>query len=172
MINVEQEISRVEQLYRQVAGSEPKRPEQPLAPIPPEANAEQYVQENLQRLFGALQAGLAPLAELTPQVALFESDRDWRCLVELPGVAREDLTVQVTQGVLRVAALRPLPAVDGEARSPSYSEIAPCRFVRAIPMPAFARFESAEARLENGILTVRCAKDQAAVRRDVRIEVV
>jgi hypothetical protein len=50
MLNVEEQTTRLEQLYRQFTGSEPKRSDQPIAPIPPESNPEQFVQENLQKL--------------------------------------------------------------------------------------------------------------------------
>src|SRR5215470_12873886 len=55
MLNVEEQTTRLEHLYRQLTGSDPKRADQPIAPIPPESNPEQYVQENLQRLQLALQ---------------------------------------------------------------------------------------------------------------------
>jgi hypothetical protein len=46
MIDVEQQVSRLEQIYRQIAGAEPRRSDVPIAPIPPEANAEQVVNEH------------------------------------------------------------------------------------------------------------------------------
>ena len=173
MLNVEQEIARVEHLYRQITGSEPKRSDRSVAPIPPDANAEQVVEENLRRLASALQAStqLAEIPAVLPRIALFESDAEWRCAVELPGVRRNDLTVQVTQGVLRLAAVRPLPGADDGALRPTYAEALPCRFERSIPLPGLARFDALDARLDNGILVIRCPKDPAAVRRDVKIDV-
>src|SRR5262244_2348352 len=123
MINVEEQTNRLEQLYRQITGSEPKRSaDQPIAPIPPDANPEQYVQENLHKLLVALQnAGISTglsypgLPVVSPRVALLEDKDNYRIVVELPGVKREDLTVQVVQGVLQLSAIRGLPGADGRS---------------------------------------------------------
>ncbi len=173
MFNVEDQIARVEQLYRQLTGSEPKRSDRPIAPIPPDAHPEQHVQQNLIRLQSALQstafAGQVPT--IPARIAIFETEEEWRCAVELPGARRADVAVQIKDGVLRVSALRPLPGAETAPATPTYSEIVPCRYERAVPMPPFARCETAEARLENGVLLVKCAKDPAAHQRDVKIEV-
>ncbi|MFZ5471079.1 MAG: Hsp20/alpha crystallin family protein [Myxococcota bacterium] len=173
MFNVDQQTARVEQLYRQLTGMEPRRHERPSAPIPPDANPEQYVQENLQRLEAALQSlpAAGGLPTFAPRVSVFETEQEWRCAAELPGVKRGDLVVQVLHGVLRLSALRAWPGANGEPPRPTYAEALPCRFERSVPMPLGARTESADARLENGILTVKVVKDPAAIRRDLKIEV-
>lgn len=173
MLNVEEQISRVEQVFRQLTGRDPKRAEQPLAPIPPEANPEKYVEENLHRLYSLLRGepAAAELPQVSPRVAIFDTELEWRCLIEIPGVRREDLALQLSQGVLRVNAQRTLPAVEGEA-PPAYAETFPCRYERVLPLPPMLRQEALEARVENGILTVKCPKEPAAARRDVRVEVV
>jgi HSP20 family protein len=179
MFNVEEQTTRLEQLYRQITGSEPKRnADQPVAPIPPDANPEQYVQENLQKLQIALQglgisAGFTQpgLPVVSPRVALLEDQDNYRIVVELPGVKREDLTVQLAQGILLLSATRGLPGADGRSERPLYTEVIPCRFERSLPVPPFVKFDSGEGKLENGILSLRLQKDPSAVRRDFKIEV-
>jgi HSP20 family molecular chaperone IbpA len=173
MQNIDEQLKQVEGIYRQVTGAEPKRSEQPLTPIPPDANPEQYVQEKLNQLQAAMVGGTAGTAAaatlpmVAPRVALFESEREWRCLVELPGVKKGDLAIQAAQGLLRISALRPLV---GER--PLYTELFPCRFERTLPLPPSAKEDSCDARLDSGILTVRCTKDPIGSRRNVKIEVV
>lgn len=179
MLNIDDQSTRVERLYRQITGTEAKRMEKPYAPIPPDANPEQYVTEQMQRLENLLQvagvtvSGMAPAAVLptfAPRIAVYESDKEWRCAVELPGVKKTDLAVQILQGTLRVAASRGLPfAEDGQR--PVYSEIIPSRFERTVVLPPFVKAESAEARFDGGILAVRFQKEPLAIRRDLKIEV-
>jgi len=178
MFNVEEQTTRLEQLYRQIAGSEPKRSEQPIAPIPPEANAEQYVQENLQRLQMALQGlGVGPISPVAgiptvpPRVSIFEGKDEYRIAVELPGVKKSDLSVEITQGILRIRASRSWPGSNGEAQRPIYAETLPCVFERAFPVPPFVKFDSGQGKLENGVLSLRLQKDPSAIRKDVEIEV-
>jgi HSP20 family molecular chaperone IbpA len=172
MLNVDEQVKHVEGIYRQITGADPKRSETPIAPIPPDANPEQYVQQKLDQLQATMQGTTAaPSGALTvviPRVAVFDGERDWRCAVELPGVKKSDMVINAVQGVLRISATRAL--IGGERAV--YSELFPCRFERALPLPPTTKEEGIEARLENGILTVRCQKEPVAFRKDVKIEVV
>jgi HSP20 family molecular chaperone IbpA len=171
MQNIDEQLKQVEGIYRQVTGAEPKRSDQAITPIPPDANPEQYVQEKLNQLQAAMIGGTvgtaAALPVIAPRIALFESEREWRCLIELPGVKKSDLMIQASQGQLRISALRLL---GGER--PVYTELLPCRFERTLPLPPSAKEDSCDARLEGGILAVRCTKDPIGSRRNVKIEVV
>src|SRR5215472_15620853 len=129
MFNVEEQTARLEQLYRQMTGSDPRRRlDQPIAPIPPEVNAERYVEENLQRLNTVLEiAGIASagpssaLPLVTPRVSLFEDKDDYWVVAELPGVKKSDLSVQITQGILRVSATRGWPGTDDQPQRVLYA---------------------------------------------------
>lgn len=171
MQNIDEQLKQVEGIYRQVTGAEPKRSDQPITPIPPDANPEQYVQEKLNQLQAAVIGGTAGAAAalpvVAPRIALFESEREWRCSVEVPGVKKSDLTIQAGQGLLRISAVRLL---GGER--PVYTELFSCRFERTVPLPPSAKEDAYDARLEGGILTVRCIKDPSGGRRNVKIEVV
>jgi HSP20 family molecular chaperone IbpA len=178
MFNVEEQTTRLERFYKQITGAEPKRSgDAPIAQIPPEANPEQYVQENLQRLQSVMQSAGYPavsgavLPTVPPRVAVFEDKDEYRFAVELAGVKKPDLNVQITQGVLRISAILNWPGMNGESQQPIYAEMGPCRFERVLALPPFVKFDSTDARLENGILTIKCQKDPSAVRRDLKIEV-
>jgi HSP20 family protein len=179
MFNVEEQTTRLEQLYRQITGWDPRRrSDQPIAPIPPEVNAERYVQDNLQRLNAVLEiAGLPstgvkpPLPTATPRVSLFEDKDDYFIVAELPGVKESDLSAQITQGILRITATRSWPGVESPPQRVLYAEAGPCRFERLIPLPPFMKFDSGEGRLKKGILTLKLPKDQSAIRKDFNIEV-
>lgn len=171
MLNVEEEAQRIGQLYRQMTGTEPRLVDPPLSPIPPDANPEQYVRDNLSRLQQVLRQVASPrLPTHTPRLTVFENEREWRGVFDIPGVNRADVTANISHGVLRLTATRGvLTSVDPSR--PVYSETSPCRFERIVPLPTSVRAETASARLENGVLTIRLTKESSTARQDLSIEV-
>ena len=82
-----------------------------------------------------------------------EDDTSWTLHIDVPGVPRDQLRVQVTGNVLEVET-------DKEAR----------RQIRAAyELPSAVDLGKTEARLQDGVLTVKLAKAESAVAR--RIEV-
>ncbi|MBI3181400.1 MAG: Hsp20/alpha crystallin family protein [Myxococcales bacterium] len=169
MIDVDAEISRLERVYRQLTGNEPSRRELPLAPIPPGVSPEDYVQERLRRLDRALN-GTRPSNTASPRVTIYEGEEEWRCAVELPGVRRSDLSVELGLGALRITGTRELPGSEKAGLRPTYSESAFGRFEREVPVPPALDERSLEAKLENGVLLVSSRKDRGQ-RKEVKIEV-
>ncbi len=177
MIQVDEEIAKVRELYRQLTGTDPKTLESPYAPIPPEANAETFVQENLRRMYGALNVGqpdTAPNVDLSwptmvPAICVSESDTAWRCQIDLPGVDKKNVAVHVVQGMLRIAATRAAQSPTGHRAV--HVESGPCRLERRIPLPPFVKNDTAEAKLEHGCLTVQLQKDASATGREVAVVV-
>jgi HSP20 family protein len=85
----------------------------------------------------------------------------------LPGLSREDVELEVVEDML---------VLTGEKRIESKSDEKGCyrverafgQFQRAIPLPSGVDLERAEAKFENGVLTVRvpkAANEPAAKRR-------
>lgn len=171
MLPIEQEIAAVETIFRRLTGAEPKRPETPYAPIPPEVNAEGYVRDNLNHLYAVLQmARLPPGAApaVAPPIGVFESDAEWACVVDLPGVAKENVRVQLTHA-LEITATRqpPLPA---ERFRPAYLELPALRFERTVPLPHNLKLETVTSKLEHGTLVVRIAKAVTGGSKQVNVE--
>lgn len=178
MFQVEQEIARVEALYRNLTGNEPPRSDAPYAPIPPEADAEGHVHENLRRLYHALQTYGQPTrpepVRFIPRVNVLEGEKQWACQVELPGVTRDNVNVEVNQGNLVVRALRDWThGTDKEDdRRMVYSEADACHFERVLQLPPTVRWSTpSTARLENGVLSIEFEKDPNGMRKDVQVEV-
>lgn len=168
MIDIDEQISRIERLYRQLTGNDPKRSDVPLAPIPNGTNPEEYVREQLRRLDLALNNVVRPTISAAPAVTVLENEEQWMCAIELPGVRKSDLAVELARGSLRVSGVRELPPAAKGLR-PVFSDAPSSHFERTIPVNAVLDDSSFEARLENGILLVSCRK--APRKRDVRIEV-
>jgi HSP20 family molecular chaperone IbpA len=157
---VEQQIARLETLYQQLTGNKFKPSSPPAAPIPPEADPESYVLENLQRLQAALSGFVTRPTGINPQTLplrlnVLEGEKDWVCQFEVPGIPKEDISIQLTAGVLRVSCLR---RGEMNGHRPLHLEVAPARLERTVPVPQIAKPTTAHARLERGLLTIRFEK--------------
>lgn len=176
IVEIEHEIRQLEALLHQLGGSAPRQRDRPYAPIPPEADPEPYVRDNLHRLQAALQ-GLGsqmhrqqaqpPQPTLTPPMNVIEGEQQWTCQLELPGIERSSISVELAGGNLHITAARPLPPSDGGRAV--HVEASPCRFQRVVPLPRFVKPGSAQARLENGVLTIRFEKESETTRREISV---
>jgi HSP20 family molecular chaperone IbpA len=91
-----------------------------------------------------------------PPIDVFETDRELRILVALPGVEPAKLEVAIEDGILIVAGERVLPA---EARTGTIHrlEIPHGRFARRIALPA-GRYQVGRRQLINGCLVLSLEK--------------
>lgn len=89
-----------------------------------------------------------------PHADLYEMDDAAVIVLELAGVAREDLDISVEGGVLSVSGVRREFVPDNAGRLHNM-EIERGKFERRIVVPAGFDLSRAEARLENGFLHLR-----------------
>jgi HSP20 family protein len=90
----------------------------------------------------------------TPWQAMDEDDKSWTVTMDLPGVAREQLSVTTTGKVLRIET----------------SPEAPRQFKGVYEMPAAINPDGCEAKLENGVLTLKLRKlEQASPSRQITV---
>ena len=111
---------------------------------------------------GAMGAGVFPAINLT------EDDDHYNLRAELPGVKTEDLDIQATASNLTISGERKLAAVDESARY-HRREREGGRFSRAFALPKEIDPNRIEARLSNGILTVRLPKAESAKPKRIAI---
>jgi HSP20 family molecular chaperone IbpA len=147
-------------------------------PIPEGVDPEHFLREQLMRLELSLQEAQMSAARaggnlLTPArtapIAVFDTPTEFKAVIELAGVKPRDVSVQLVQGAFVIVANAPLPGTEGESHPPVYSELGPRRFERVITAPPYAKVESAEVRLEGGILTIRCPKE-AGTHKQLKVE--
>ncbi len=92
-----------------------------------------------------------------PRLDVVDDGDALRIVVELPGLSREDVELEVVEDML---------VLTGEKRIESKSDEKGCyrverafgQFQRTIPLPSGVDLERAEANFENGVLTVRVPK--------------
>jgi HSP20 family molecular chaperone IbpA len=158
MTGIDETIRQVETLYRSLTGGEPPQVDQPYAPIPPEREPAQYVEEQLGQLMSALeqkQPTSAPAVPWMPPMTVWDSAREIVIALEVPGVPREAVEVAVIQNLLTVSGQRPLPEGIGSEHRRRLVERPVGPFRRMIPLPQGVLVDQMSAHLREGVLTIR-----------------
>jgi HSP20 family molecular chaperone IbpA len=173
---VEPTIARVEQLYQTVTGKPVPADDGVYAPIPPEKDPQKYIEQQLEKLMGALDQQRAQLSGLEPRwvpaVAIFERADHMLICVDLPGVKREQVQVELMAGMLAITGQRSaMEDEEGRTLEPARHERPTGPFQRLIPCPA-APGAQVSAQLSNGVLEIRVARQRtpAETRRLVTVQ--
>ena len=109
-------------------------------------------------------------SEFQPRIDVTDEGDALRIVAELPGMTRDDVELEVVDDML---------IVSGDKRFESSSEEQGCyrversfgHFQRAVPLPAGVDLDRAEARFENGVLTLRVPKAAGEPAPKRRIEI-
>jgi HSP20 family protein len=127
------------------------------------------MQEDMSRLFGPLLP--TPLTEglsssqaiplWSPSVDVSENDKEWRIEVDLPGVTKDKIDVQVQNGVLRIRAelrqeVEEKP--DGQNRQYYQRERRYGYFERVFPLPENVNEGAIRCEARDGVLTCHLPK--------------
>jgi HSP20 family protein len=104
---------------------------------------------------GASAAGQFP-------VGLHEDKDHTYVRAELPGVKREDINVELTDGYLTITAARKTPAAEGKGEQ-SFS------LSRSVSVPEAVQADKVAAAYENGVLTVTLPKAEAIKPRKIAV---
>ncbi|MFM0005146.1 Hsp20/alpha crystallin family protein [Paraburkholderia dipogonis] len=109
-------------------------------------------------------------SEFQPRIDVTDEGDALHIVVELPGMTRDDVELEVIEDML---------IISGDKRFESTSEEQGCyrversfgHFQRAVPLPAGIDLDRAEARFENGVLTLRVPKAAGEPAAKRRIEI-
>lgn len=107
-------------------------------------------------------------AGVYPALNLTEDDGFYYVRAELPGVKAADLDIQATGKILTLTGERKLAVEEASARY-HRREREGGRFSRALAMPKEIDADRVEARLLNGILTLKVPKAESAKPRRIAI---
>ena len=95
--------------------------------------------------------------EHIPALDIHESDTEYVVTVELPGIRKEDVTVEVNEGVLSVRGEKTSSKEEKKEQS-RWVERVYGSFHRAFTLPANAAGDRIDASFKDGLLTVRIPK--------------
>jgi HSP20 family protein len=131
----------------------------------PWASFEEEIDRVLNATFSSLlnenQAGTSPL---NPRTDLYEDKDNFFLRAELPGLKKEDIHVELGDGVLTVSGTRQAFGSDGQAENTN-------EFARSISVPARVQEDQINARYEDGVLTVTLPKAEEVKPKRVAVQV-
>ena len=112
----------------------------------------------------------APPVSWEPLTDVWESSREWLVVLDLPGVSKEDLHVEVKDNRLNVWGKRPCPHVSERYES-ARIERPNGTFARAMDLPRDIDSESINAEFKEGVLTIRIPRNSHSRSAPQRIQV-
>jgi HSP20 family molecular chaperone IbpA len=148
-VSIEQTIERVESLFTAITGRRPQDVEERRAAFPPEIDPVVHVEQQVARMLSAFEQLVARsrAPQWMPHAVALQDEHGLVFVVEVPGVAREQIEIGVAGTTLTVTGYRPPPVRD--MRGPWGT------FTRSFPLPAHVSPEQVSSHLENGVLTLR-----------------
>jgi HSP20 family protein len=106
----------------------------------------------------------------TPAVDIMDTGGDYKLMVEMPGIKREDVSIEVGEKEVRISAETKQEEEGGEGsyirRERRYSKI-----YRMIPLPDGVHTDSTSAEMKDGLLTIRLPKISPQEKRTRKIEI-
>ncbi|EIM62315.1 MAG: Hsp20/alpha crystallin family protein [Desulfobacter postgatei] len=106
------------------------------------------------------------LYEATPAVDIYENEDEILIYADMPGVVKDDISVDIDNGTLSISGVRKLP-VTGPV---TYEEFSNAQYVRNFSVPQTIDVEKVEAELKNGVLRLHLPKSEAAKPRQIEIK--
>ncbi|SMC21642.1 HSP20 family protein [Desulfacinum hydrothermale DSM 13146] len=111
------------------------------------------------------EADQAPGGAWKPAVDVYEDDRMWIAVVDLPGVSEGDLRVEATEGRVVIRGERAGKEVKGMK---AVCCERPCGlFHRCLSLPRDGMQEEISAQFRDGVLTIRVPKERAQAKKIV-----
>jgi HSP20 family protein len=110
------------------------------------------------------------IAEWSPSVDISEDDKEYAVKAELPEVKKEDVKVNVENGVLTITGERKF---EKEEKNKKYHRIERTygNFTRSFTLPDAVKADKVSAEFKDGVLHVRLPKDESAKPKSVEIKV-
>ena len=142
----------------------------------PRRTALSPIRDEFDRLFDQLSKtslfGIpAPVFESmwAPSLDFSETEKEYVVRLEVPGVAKEDLEVNVEGRMLTISGHRDF---EKEEKTEEYfwREREQGRFVRSVQLPSTVETTKVSATYQDGVMTVRLPKAESAVKSRVQIK--
>jgi HSP20 family protein len=106
------------------------------------------------------------LYEVAPAVDIYENDNEILLHADMPGVPKDEISVNIDNGRLSLSGVRKLET-SGAA---SWEEFGNVAFVRNFSVPQTIDVEKVKAELKNGVLALHLPKSEAAKPRHIEIK--
>ncbi len=107
---------------------------------------------------------------VSPRLNVSETDKAFEVQAELPGVNKEDVKVAVEHQRVTIEGEAKREQQQREGENVLYTERSASKFMRSFVLPAEVDESGAQARMENGILTLTLPKKQGSEATRITIQ--
>jgi HSP20 family protein len=107
--------------------------------------------------------------QLTPRADVIEGDKEFRILMDLPGVANENLDISLENQTLSVKAVREAAVPEGFAGR-RHERSGKVQFSRTFNLGSGFDSEQISAHLEAGVLQISLPKSEVAMARRIEVK--
>jgi HSP20 family molecular chaperone IbpA len=107
-----------------------------------------------------------PIPTVAPVVDIYENDDEILLHADMPGVEKDNITVNVDNGTLTITGVRELET-KGAA---SWEEFGDVEYRRTFSVPQTIDVEKVNAELKDGVLRLHLPKSEAAKPRQIEIK--
>ena len=104
-----------------------------------------------------------------PETDVVETEREIRVMVEMPGLKRENIEVDVENNVLTIRGEKREERTEGQEGRYHLAERRWGTFARSFVLPRDVDADNIQASFEDGVLTVRIPKSEKARRRKIDV---
>jgi HSP20 family protein len=108
-------------------------------------------------------------AEWMPVLDLAETAKEYVIRLEAPGIHKENLDINLTGNVLRITGHKEA-VQEGKGETYLYREREVGKFARTVKLPVLVEEGKIDAVYQDGILTIRLPKVEAAVAKKILIK--
>ena len=122
---------------------------------------EEPLDEDRKLIGSGNQRGIAPNAIRTPLSDVYETDKEVIASIELPGVDKKDIKVDVSNGMLNVKAEKKYEKKDEDKKKGYHRyERSYSGFYRSFPLPSNVDEKGVKAKYNDGMLEVHMPKKE------------
>ena len=129
--------------------------------------ADQEVQVQHKREVEKKQESTVPLRTFLPVADIFETDQALKVVLEMPGVAKENVEVDVENDVVTIAGRIDISRYEG--LQPLYTEYNIGNYSRSFQLSSKIDQENIKAELKDGVMTLVLPKSEKAKPRRISV---
>jgi HSP20 family protein len=106
-----------------------------------------------------------PLPVMVPAVDVYENEKEILLHADLPGVRKDDITINIDNGKMILSGMRYIPTTGAAA----WRELADVEFRRTFAVPQSIDISNVQAELKDGVLHLYLPKSESARPRQIEI---
>jgi len=107
---------------------------------------------------------------ISPRLNVVETEKSYEIEAELPGVKKEDVKVAIENQRVTIEGEAKREEQQREGENLLYTERSARKFVRSFMLPSEVDDANAQARMENGVLTLSLPKKQASAAKRLTVQ--